>query len=188
MSLLFYYICGESLKLHVSDEYFYIYNVLFCVFVFSGQLYPRVPGQHLSGWLFCPEAEETEPPDQLQFPEGEKDWSVDRLKLLCHLSVCTCTDRCINEAWQSHTYRLKAEQKWRKRLTRGNGPGRPGKAPYCFSIKRQRLAVGQSFGWQVIVGSCSFTASESKRHPSGWTCTASTSRLCIPNKQIKATC
>lgn len=145
MSLLFYYICGESLKLHVSDEYFYIYNVLFCVFVFSGQLYPRVPGQHLSGWLFCPEAEETEPPDQLQFPEGEKDWSVDRLKLLCHLSVCTCTDRCINEAWQSHTYSLKAEQKWRKRVTRRKWTRKTRKGSLLFFYKKAKTRCGTEF-------------------------------------------
>lgn len=42
-----------------------------------GELYSRVAGQHLSSRLLCPEAAETEPPDQLQFPKGQERWPVD---------------------------------------------------------------------------------------------------------------
>lgn len=42
-----------------------------------GELYSRVSGQHLSSRLLCPEAAETEPPDQLQFPKGQEGWPVD---------------------------------------------------------------------------------------------------------------
>lgn len=44
---------------------------------FPDQLYPRVSGQHLSSRLLRPEAAETEPPDQLQFPKGQEERPVD---------------------------------------------------------------------------------------------------------------
>lgn len=47
-------------------------------FALLGELYSRVSGQHLSSRLLCPEAAETEPPDQLQFPKGQEGWPVDR--------------------------------------------------------------------------------------------------------------
>lgn len=48
-----------------------------CV-AFAGELYSRVSGQHLSSGLLCPEAAETEPPDQLQFPKGQEERPVAR--------------------------------------------------------------------------------------------------------------
>lgn len=79
----------------------YIYNRILPHCWFSGELYPGVQGQHISGWLFCPEATETEPQDQFQFSEGEEDWPVDSLQLFSHRSVSTNADRRINKAWQS---------------------------------------------------------------------------------------
>lgn len=49
----------------------------FFTLFFPGELHPGVPGQHFSCRLLCSETTEAEPPNQLQFPEGEKVWPID---------------------------------------------------------------------------------------------------------------